>query len=131
MSFVRTVHTDGEQSVRRQFRRERRRTQSDQGLTRRVPSSILFSSSSSASVSYTSRGTFSYRNSEPNLSENYFPFETLPGQGENNEEDAEEEEEGHFIARIKQSTGKQLDPSLNYVELKAESIKISTDEDGL
>jgi len=108
----------------------RRRTQSDQGLPRRPPSSILFSSSSSASMSLTSRATFSYRNSEPNLSENYLAFDTLPSQRENNNNN-EEEEGGQFIARLKQPVDKQLDPKLNYVEFKADSITISTDEDSM
>ncbi len=78
-------------------------------------------------MSLTSRATFSYRNSEPNLSENYLAFDTLPSQSENNNE----EEGGQFIARLKQPVDKQLDPTLNYVEFKADSIKISTDEDSM
>ncbi|CAF0778150.1 unnamed protein product [Rotaria sordida] len=113
----------------------RRRTQSDQGVTRRVPSSILFSSSSSSSVSLTSGATFSYRNSEPNLSENYIPFDTLPCHRENNNNndnlEENDEEEGQFIARLKQPVEKELSPELNYVELKSESIPISMDESGV
>jgi hypothetical protein len=105
----------------------RRRTQSDQGATRRTPSSILFSSSSSSSVSITSRATSSYRNSEPNLSENYLPFDTLPYHRENDNNN----EEVPFVARLKQPVERQTAPELNYVEFKAESIPISTDEESM
>ncbi|CAF0815482.1 unnamed protein product [Rotaria sp. Silwood1] len=106
----------------------RRRTQSDQGVTRRVPSSIIFSSStssSSTSISLTSGATFSYRNSEPNLSENYIPFDTIPCHRENNNDN---QEEGQFIARLKQPIEREFSPELNYIELKAESIPISMDD---
>ncbi|CAF2395354.1 unnamed protein product [Rotaria sp. Silwood2] len=113
----------------------RRRTQSDQGVTRRVPSSIFYSSSSSSSssISLTSGATFSYRNSEPNLSENYIPFDTLPCQREthNNNNQEEDEEEGQFIARLKQPVEREISPELNYVELKTESTPISTNEGGI
>jgi hypothetical protein len=110
--------------------RRRRRTQSDQGVSRRAPSSILFSSSSSSSsssVSLTSRATFSYRNSEPNLSENYLAFDTLPSQGENHNNN----DEVQFIARLKQPVERQTAPDLNYVEFKTESIPTSTTEESL
>jgi len=110
--------------------RRRRRTQSDQGLTRRAPSSILFSSSSSSSISLTSRVTFSYRNSEPNLSENYLPFNILPCRiGNNNNNN--HQEDGQFIARLKQPVERQIVPELNYVEFKAESIPIIRDEESM
>jgi hypothetical protein len=105
--------------------RRRRRTQSDQGLIRRAPSSILFSSSSS-SISVTSRATFSYRNSEPNLSENYLACDTLPCHRENNNNN----EEGQFLARLKQPIERQIVRELNYVEFKAESIPITVNDEG-
>jgi hypothetical protein len=105
--------------------RRRRRTQSDQGVTRRTPSSILFSSSSSSSVSLTSRATFSYRNSEPNLSENYLACTPLPCHIETNNT-----EQGQFIARLKQSVEKPIVPELNYVEFRAQLTPITLDEEG-
>jgi hypothetical protein len=112
--------------------RRRRRTQSDQGITRRTPSSILFSSSSSSSISLTSRATFSYRNSEPNLSENYLAFTTLPCHIETTTTTTNNNntEEGQFIARLKQSVEKPIAPELNYVEFKAQLTPITLDEEG-
>lgn len=103
----------------------RRRTQSDQGLAaaRQATSSILFSSSSSSSISLTSRGTFSYRNSEPNLSENYLPLDTLPSHKEN---DNNTEEEKQFVAKLKHSVEREMTPDLNYAELKSGSTPTPT-----
>ena len=106
-------------------RYRRRRTQSDHGQPRRAPSSILFSSSSSASISFTSRATFSCRNSVPNLSENYIPFDTLPS---NSREGIEEERQ--FVAKMKQPIEKSSSPDLNYLEFKQGSIKLATEEEG-
>ncbi|CAF3175849.1 unnamed protein product [Rotaria socialis] len=100
----------------------RRRTQSEQGVTRRAPSSVLFSSSSSSSISLNSRETFSYRNSEPNLSEDYLPFDILPCHRESN---SHNEEGRQFIARLKQHVERDITPDLNYVELKSESTSNS------
>jgi hypothetical protein len=117
-------------SASHHHRRRRRRTQSDHGVTRRAPSSILFSSSSSSSISLTSRATFSYRNSEPNLSENYLAFDTLPSDSANNNNN-NNQEDGQFIARLKQPVERQIVPDLNYVEFKAESIPTTLDEEGM
>ncbi|CAF1106125.1 unnamed protein product [Rotaria magnacalcarata] len=106
----------------------RRRTQSDQGVTRRAPSSVIFSSSSSSSISLHSRETFSYRNSEPNLSENYLPFDILPCHREST---SHNEERRQFIARLKQHVERDITPDLNYVELKSESTSNSIIENGL
>jgi hypothetical protein len=100
----------------------RRRTQSDQGLMRRAPSSILVSSTSSLN----SAVTYSDRNSEPNLTENYLPFDTLPCHIENNHD-----EEGQFIAKLKQPVERPNAPDLNYVQFTAESTLISTDDKGM
>ena len=97
--------------------RRRQRTQSDQAGNHRVPSSILFSSSSSSSISLTSKATFSYRNSEPNISENYLAFDTLPCQIDNSDPNRE----GQFLARLKKSVQKSIVPELNYIEFKAET----------
>lgn len=96
--------------------RRRQRTQSDQAGNHRVPSSILFSSSSSSSISLTSKATFSYRNSEPNISENYLAFDTLPSQIDTSDSNRE----GQFLARLKQPVQKSTVPELNYIEFKAE-----------
>ncbi|CAF1002323.1 unnamed protein product [Adineta ricciae] len=108
-------------------RYRRRRTQSDHGQPRRAPSSVLFSSSSSASISFISRATFSYRNSVPNLSENYIPFDTLPS----NSREGIEEEERQFVVKMKQPIEKLSSPDLNYLEFKQGSIKLATEEEDL
>jgi hypothetical protein len=105
--------------------RRRRRTQSDQGVIRRTPSSIIFSSSSSSSISLTSRATFSYRNSEPNLSQHYLAFTPLPCHIETTNP-----EQGQFIARLKQPVDTPIVPELNYVEFKAQLTPITLDEEG-
>ncbi|UJR28389.1 hypothetical protein I4U23_009630 [Adineta vaga] len=111
----------------------RRRTQSDHGISRRAPSSILFSTSSSTSVSFNSRATFSCRNSVPNLSENYLPFNTLPcdDHDDDEEEAQQQQQERLFSAKLKQPLDKTLDQELNYVEFKPESFKFSIDEEDL
>ena len=97
--------------------RQRQRTHSDQPCNHRIPSSILFSSSSSSSISLHSKATFSYRNSEPNISENYLAFDDLPCQTENTDPNRE----GQFIARLKQPVPKPIVAELNYIEFKAET----------
>ena len=93
--------------------RRRRRTQSDQGVSRRAPSSILLSSSSSACDSFASRATFSCRNSVPDLSENYLPFDALMCATDDNGEARQ------FVARLKQPVEAPPDPQLHYVEFAA------------
>jgi hypothetical protein len=105
----------------------RRRTQSDHGLAHRISSSILVSSSSSSSlISLTLKATFAFRNSEPNLSENYLAFKTLPFHIEdNNNNNNNNNEGGQFIGRLKQPIERQTVPELNYVEFKPEPIPIT------
>lgn len=97
--------------------RHRQRTHSDQASNHRVPSSILFSSSSSSSISLNSKATFSCRNSEPNISENYLTLDPLPCQRENTDPNRE----GQFIARLKHPVQKPIVPDLNYIEFKSET----------
>ena len=106
-------------------RRRPRRTQSDQGLSRQTPSSMLFSSLSSSSISWHSKATLSYRNSEPNLAENYLPLSQIPSRS-----DRDRAEERLFLARLKQDGERQLPSELNYVHVKAESIPTSVNEKG-
>ena len=100
---------------------QQRRTQSDQGLFSRVSSSIRFSSSSSP-ISITSRAIFSCQNSEPDLSQNYLPFDTLP---------YHREEQGQFIAKLKPSIDRKVHPDLDYIEFRTESIPIPMDEESI
>lgn len=106
---------------------QRRRTQSDHTVPRHAPSSILISSSSSSSISLTSGLTDSYRNSEPNLSENYLPFEEISHRTELSYED---EQQRPFFARLKQPIQRETKPDLNYIAIKAEILPSSTTEQG-
>jgi len=103
----------------------RRRTHSEQDVSHRQTSSMIFSSvSSSSSLSLDSQATFFYPNSQPNLSENYFDFDTLPHSRPSHTLD-----DNRFLAKLKHPVERETSPELNYIEFKTDSMPISSSND--